>query len=118
MPSSELPAAPAPTSSRVSISGRLSKTGRIVIRPLARRTRDVREVAPSIVLKTTITEPFPVFYGHADKLTERRRETAQGPFYNAPFVQYHEASDENWVQWRADQLRSQGWTVTVERVSR
>lgn len=67
-------------------------------------------------IKTTIKEPFPVFYSHVEHKSERRPETAKGPFSVANGSFYHVNTGRNlaWRQAAADHLRKDGWTVTVE----
>jgi len=71
-------------------------------------------------VKTTIAEPFPVFYSHVSYPSERRPETARGPFYAAGSVTWEVASATalSHANWRAAYLRKEGWTVTVEIVTR
>lgn len=59
----------------------------------------------------TIVEPFPVFYAHVSYPSERRRETAKGPFYNAPLKRHHESRE--FAEWVASGLREAGWTVIL-----
>ena len=64
-------------------------------------------------LVTTIVEPFPLFYSHVNWPSERRRETAVGPFYAANMKTYESPEHHAFVEWRAAGLREAGWTVLV-----
>lgn len=68
---------------------------------------------PRTFLVTTITEPFPVFYGHVGHPSESRRETAKGPFLAAGSRRYDDPSHRAFVEWRAEHLRAAGFTVAV-----
>jgi hypothetical protein len=69
-------------------------------------------------IKTTVVEPFPVFFSHVAYPSESRRETAKGPFYAANSETWDFPKDAAFCEWRAAGLREKGWTVTVERVLR
>lgn len=71
-------------------------------------------------IEVEIEEPFPVFYSHVDCPSERKRETARGPFYAAHSTSYHAPSDKSraWAEWSAAALREAGWTVNVRDVVR
>jgi hypothetical protein len=69
-------------------------------------------------IKTTIAEPFPLFFSHVAHPSEGRRETAKGPFYAAGSVWWSSVEHAAHTESRAAFLRERGWTVTVERVFR
>ena len=64
-------------------------------------------------LVTTIVEPFPLFFAHVNYKSERRRETAQGPFYAAHSKIYELPVYRAHVESRAAALREAGWTINV-----
>ena len=63
------------------------------------------------MITLTIVEPFPVFFGHVSFPSERRRDTAKGPFYDAGLKRYHESRE--FAEWCAAGLREAGWTVSI-----
>lgn len=71
-------------------------------------------------IEVEIEEPFPLFYAHVDCPSERKRETAKGPFYAANSKTYHAPTEKNraWLEWSARGLREAGWTVHVRDVTR
>jgi len=69
-------------------------------------------------IKTTIAEPFPLFFAHVAYPNEKRPETAKGPFYAANSEWFDAPEHAAFCEWRAVGLREHGWTVTVETVER
>lgn len=72
-------------------------------------------------VRTRIKEPFPLFYSHVAFPQERDRGTAEGPFYAAGsewFEIYDGPRTLNWKERAAIGLRRDGWTVTVDLVTR
>jgi hypothetical protein len=70
-------------------------------------------------IRTTIAEPFPVFYSHVSQ-RERRAGLSEGPHYAAGsewFALYDEKT-LNWKQSSAETLRKDGYTVTVDVVEK
>ncbi len=70
-------------------------------------------------IKTTIAEPFPVFYSHVSQ-KEVRAGKAEGPHYTAGSELFHLYCPKQWehAQRSAEGLRKDGYTVTVEKVIR
>lgn len=72
-------------------------------------------------IRTTIAEPFPVFYSHVNQKCQRANDPAtEGPFYSAGSEYFRPLSDDNmaWVQKSAEHLRGDGYTVTVDVIER
>lgn len=71
-------------------------------------------------VRTTVEEPFPLFYSHVARKTELRPETAQGPFIAAGSEHLIPYTVRNhlWKLWSARGLRDNGWTVRVDLVCR
>jgi hypothetical protein len=69
-------------------------------------------------IETTIEEPFPVFFAHVACPSERRRDTAKGPFYAAGMRHVDRPEHRAFAEWRAAGLRAAGWTVRVQDVEK
>ena len=70
-------------------------------------------------IRTTIAEPFPVFYGHVSQKSHRCGE-AEGPFYSegSRYCTLYSAKTLKWKQQSAEGLRKNGYTVTVEVIEK
>lgn len=70
-------------------------------------------------VKTTIAEPFPVFYGHVNQKCRLANDpSTEGPFYAANSEWFDFPEHLEFKQWCAEGLRKDGYTVTVELVKR
>jgi hypothetical protein len=72
-------------------------------------------------VRTTIAEPFPVFYSHVNQKCRRANDPAtEGPFYAAGSTWLDPYSEKNlrFRQGAAEGLRRDGYTVTVDVVTR
>lgn len=73
------------------------------------------------LIRTTVAEPFPVFYSHVNQKCRKANDPAtEGPFYAAGSEFFELWSEKNmaWKLTSADGLRRDGYTVTVDVVSR
>jgi hypothetical protein len=79
----------------------------------------MRKHKPTKWIRTTIAEPFPVFYSHVSQKARRCGE-AEGPFYaaGAEFFHLHDEQNLAWRQGAATNLRADGYTVSVDVVTR
>lgn len=70
-------------------------------------------------VRTTIVEPFPVFYSHTNQKCRRANDPAtEGPFY-APGSEWFDFPEHlAFRQAAAGHLRANGYTVNVEVVER
>lgn len=71
------------------------------------------------LVRTTIAEPFPVFYSHINQ-KHRKCGEAEGPFYSAgaEFFRPHTERDLEAARFSAAHLGRDGYTVTVDVVTR
>ncbi len=65
-------------------------------------------------LKMTIAEPFPVFFGHVTY----DAKTYDGPFYAPGLERLYPDCDRAHAEFSAAFLRGQGYTVTLDEVTR
>ena len=69
-------------------------------------------------VKTTISEPFPVFYSHTNqKCRLANNPQTEGPFYAANSEWFDVPENFEYRQRAADAFRKDGYTVRVEMVS-
>lgn len=72
-------------------------------------------------IRTRVEESFPVFCSHVTQ-TERRagHPDRQGPFYapGAEFFTIYDEKNLRWKEWAAEHLRNDGYTVSVDVVTR
>lgn len=80
--------------------------------------KPVKGKCPVRWIKTTIAEPFPVFYGHVGQV-EVRAGLAEGPHYVAGSSFWSPFDDTNWKfrEWQRENLARNGYTVTNEVVT-
>lgn len=72
-------------------------------------------------IRTTIAEPFPLFYGHVNQRCRRANDPAtEGPFYaaGAEFFEIERPGTLEAKKKAAAFLAQDGYTVTVDRVLR
>jgi hypothetical protein len=76
---------------------------------------------PRRYIRTTIAEPFPVFYSHVTQKCRRANDPAtEGPFYVAG-SEWFEPYSERALAWKtsaAEGLRRDGYTVAVDVVEK
>ena len=79
----------------------------------------MRTNKPRKWVRTTILEPFPVFFGHVNQKCKRANDPAtEGPFYAAGSEWFDLPENLSFREWCAEGLRKEGYTVTVEIVER
>lgn len=72
-------------------------------------------------IRTSISEPFPVFYSHVNQTCRRANDPrTEGPFYAAGSEWFWPYSEKAlvWKRQSAEALRKDGYTVAVDVVER